>query len=97
MRYLRVQWLHSDTDEPVTLYSELDEEGWEVRKVEIFRDGRIGFASTIEESGSTILREKPFPSLEAIAAEPEFRPVLISKEDFEAVWAKRRSPARSPA
>ncbi len=52
MRYLRVQWLHSHPDEPVTLYSELDDEGWEVRKVEIFADGHIGFASKTEVVGS---------------------------------------------
>ena len=97
MRYLRVQWLHSHPDEPVTLYSELDDEGREVRKVEIFGDGHIGFASATEAVGSTVLGEKPVPPLEEIAADCEFRPSTISKEDFEAVWARRFSPIRSTA
>ena len=43
------------------------------------------------------LGEKPLPPLEEIAADREFRPSAISKEDFEAVWARRSSPIRSTA
>ena len=77
------------------LYSEVDSQGWEVRKVEIFADGRIGFASENEAVGSSELGEKPVPSQEEIAADQQFRPAEISKEEFEAVWLRRRSPARS--
>src|SRR5258705_13531981 len=43
MQYIRVRWKHALPDEPVELLSELDSESWEVRKVEVFRDGRLGF------------------------------------------------------
>jgi len=42
MTYLKVKWIHSHPDAPVLLYSELDRERWEVRKVEVFRDGSLG-------------------------------------------------------
>jgi hypothetical protein len=45
MTYFKCKWNHAYRDEPVLLYSELDEERWETRKVEIFRDGKMGFAS----------------------------------------------------
>jgi Domain of unknown function (DUF6881) len=92
MRYLRVEWVHSDPDDPVTLYSELDDEGWEVRKVEFFRDGRAGFASESETAGGTELGEKPVPPLEEIAADSQFRPASITREEFEKVWANRWRP-----
>lgn len=93
MRYLRVHWVHNHPDDPVELYSEIDEQGWEVRKVEVFPDGSRGFAGQDDHAGSTRLGETPLPSLEAIAKEPEFRPAQITPEEFERVWANRSSPA----
>jgi hypothetical protein len=92
MRYIHVQWLHSFPNEPVDLYSELDDVGWETRKLEVFRDGTVGFASRTESTGDTDLGEIPVPPLEEIAADPQFRPTLIAKEEFERLWAKRRPP-----
>jgi hypothetical protein len=38
---------------PVVLYSELDDNRFEVRKVEVFRDGRLGYADAVRSSGGT--------------------------------------------
>lgn len=95
MRYIRVQWIHSHPGHPVELYSELDDGCWEIRKVEIFPDGRVGFASATETAHSTELGEATVPPLEEIAADPQFRPEEISKEEFERVWARRLMPVRS--
>ena len=73
----------------------MDDEGWEVRKDEIFADGRVGFASGTEATPSTVLGEKPVPSVEEIATDRQFRPVLISREEFERIWTKRRDPVRT--
>jgi hypothetical protein len=97
MRHIRVQWLHTCPDEPATLYCELDDEGWEIRKVEIFPDGRIGFASAEGGGRPTVLGEKPVPPLEDIAADPQFRLAMIGKEEFESLWARRMGAARSTA
>jgi hypothetical protein len=43
----------------VILRSELDDERYEVRKVEIFSDGRMGFASEREASVETMLVRRP--------------------------------------
>lgn len=37
MRYFKIHWLHTFIDEPEYIFSEIDEEGYEVRKVEIFK------------------------------------------------------------
>jgi hypothetical protein len=95
MQYLRVQWLHSFPHDPVEIYSEIDDDGWETRKVEIFPDGSMGYASATDATPSTALGDEPLPPLEEIAADPQFRPERIGKDQFEIVWAKRLSSARS--
>lgn len=91
MKYIRVKWNHKHHDEPVLLYSELDTERWEKRKVEVFRDGRCGYASASESGGSTRLGEEPIPALTEIASDPQFEPVEITQQEFEEVWAKRKT------
>lgn len=91
MKYIKVTWIHSHPNEPVFLYSELDESRFEQRKVEIFADGRWGYASSSESLGTTRLGEAPVPSLAEIAADPQFSSEEISKEEFEAVLASLRS------
>jgi uncharacterized protein DUF6881 len=84
--YIRVRWLHDHPDDPVDLWSELDAERFEVRKVEIWRDGRVGFASRGRESGGTMLGTVATPPLSEIAADPEFEPEEISEVEFERFW-----------
>jgi hypothetical protein len=95
MHYIKVRWLHSHADEPILLYSELDQDGWETRKVEVFADGRIGYASATEATPSTRtkLSIEPLPPLDEIASDPQFQPVEITKDEFEEVWSTRRSSA----
>jgi hypothetical protein len=91
MKYIRVSWTHQDAQDPVLLYSELDSQRWEVRKIEIFRDGSVGYASAGSSSGDTKLGIVPVPELHVIAAEREFSPCEITKEEFEVLWRDRRS------
>ena len=86
MEYLKVRWIHEHPNEPVVLMSELDEDRYEVRKVEVFADGRIGFASTDQSSGETILGETAIPSPEEIASDPQFVVEVFDAQHFEEVW-----------
>jgi hypothetical protein len=87
MRYLRVTWAHDFADEPIELLSEIGDDGYETRKVEVFRGGRMTYADEIHSTGSTILGEKPIPPFEEIASESEFVPEWITRDGFEATWA----------
>jgi hypothetical protein len=89
MKYVRVAWKHQHPDEPVILYSELDAHRFEVRKVEVFRNGRCGYASAEGESGGTKLGVLAMPELSEIAKDRQFEPIEISPEEFESVWARR--------
>ena len=89
--YIRVAWLHSFPDEPCLLYSEIDIERREIRKVEEFPNGCLGFACAETSSPKTKLGEEPIPPLVEIAADPQFSPVEITKAQFEAIWDKATS------
>lgn len=89
MIYMKAWWHHDSTDEPVLLYSELDAQRWEIRSVEVFRDGRIGYASEAESAGPTMLGQLPVPEFDEIRADPEFDVEEITREEFEAVWERR--------
>jgi hypothetical protein len=88
MNYICVKWKHAFSDEPILLYSEMDDNRWEVRKVEIFADGRVGYATAVESSGGSHLGEAPIPSVQEIANDPQFEPTVITKEEFDAVWRR---------
>ena len=77
MTYIKVKWFHASPDDPVLLYSELDSERWEKRKVEVFRDGHCGYASANQATDSTRLGEEPIPSLAEIAADAQFEPSAL--------------------
>ena len=86
--YLKVHWKHQFDEEPVLLYSELDSDRWENRKVEIFEDGPMVPAASGVRSGKTRLGEVPLPSIAEIAADPQFEPIEITAEEFEEIWKR---------
>jgi hypothetical protein len=69
----------------------LDEQRFEVRKVEVFRNERCGYATADEEVGGTGLGVVAVPELAEIAKDPEFEPAEITKDEFEQVWKRRKS------
>ncbi|WP_215145145.1 DUF6881 domain-containing protein [Exiguobacterium qingdaonense] len=86
MQFLKIEWIHKIADEPYIIYAELDDIGYENRKIEIYKNGRIGYATQSSEFGGSILSEHPYPTVEEISANSEFIPVQISKEEFERIW-----------
>ena len=90
MQYYCVEWLHDCPSDPVIIYSETDANGWEMRKMEVFADGTATYATEAEQTGDSFLAEVQMPSLAEIAADPEFLPRLITKREFEAIWAMTR-------
>ena len=86
MAYLKVRWIHENPNDPVLLMSELDADRYEVRKVEAFADGRLGFASADHSSDETVLGEKPVPPASDIATDPQFIVEEFGAEEFERAW-----------
>ena len=88
MAYIKVRWKHEHPNDPILLYIEMDNERWEVRRVEVFPDGSFGYADRSTSRGTTSLSSEPISTLSQIAANPEFEPVTITNDEFEAVWLK---------
>lgn len=85
--YIRVKWIHTIPSEPIWIYSELDSGGWELRKVEVYADGTMGFADQYSSVGGSSLSIEALPTVAEINSDSQFEPVEITKEEFEAVWA----------
>lgn len=73
-------------DEPVLLFAEIDEDGWEVRKVDQYGDGTLDRAGDGEGSERTVLGERRVPTLNVINSDPDFTAEAITAEEFETVW-----------
>jgi hypothetical protein len=86
MKYLKVEWVHEFMNEPMLICSEIDEHRNEIRKIEMFRDGRVGYANNEIEYGGSALSEWPLPEIDEIALDDQFKPTEISKEYFEKIW-----------
>lgn len=87
--YFACHWHHTLPEEPVELYGELDEGRWEVRKIEVYRDGQAVVLGPKDlEPGAKTLAEAPIPTLEEIAADPQFEAREITREEFEALWKR---------
>ena len=54
----KVVWPHDATDDPVVLSHELDGERCELRKVEVYADGRMDRADADSRTGSTRLSDQ---------------------------------------
>lgn len=89
MKYIKVEWEHDDDEDPILIFSEIDDALWEHRKVEVFRDGRQGFADKSEERGGSMLGQKQWPDLNVLGAEPEFNITELDAQEFERIWANR--------
>lgn len=87
MKYLKTIWNHNHQDEPSNIYQEIDDSSYEVRKIEIMKDGQvIGYASEAGEFGASILADQKIPTIEEISQEDEFIAAEITKTEFETAW-----------
>lgn len=93
MKYLDVLWRHASPSEPVRLLSEVDETGWELRKLEFFFDHRVGYAGAGVESGGTRLSSEPLPPLAEINAQREFDGREVDRAVFESLWQEHAGHA----
>ena len=88
MIYVDVIWHHSDPAYPVRLVSELDENRWECRKLEFYRDGRVGAASKIGATLDTALSLERVPSIDEINKDREFTAKPIGPDAFRVLWSE---------
>ena len=81
MLYYKTIWNHTNDYDPIVMYSAIDEERYETKRLDIFRDGHVAYFDTRTPME---LSEAPYPSdFDAINATGEFDVAEISSIDFE--------------
>jgi len=88
MDYVFVTWTQNDRSMPSAVYSEIDAARREVRKVEVFADGRYGFASSAASRPPTQLGLDAVPPLSEIARDRALETRKGTAAEFEAMWQK---------
>lgn len=83
---MKVKWIHTFSDEPILIYSELTSERYEARKVEYFVGGKYALASNELEQGDTSLSVSPVPEIAEINRDPQFQAEEITEGEFNAIW-----------
>lgn len=86
MEYIKVRWIHSFSDEPSIIFSELDSDRNEIRKIEKYKNGKVQIASQHIYSHFCQLSIYSIPFLDEINSDNQFEGCLISKEEFEKEW-----------
>ena len=88
MMYIKVKWVNNFPGEPGVIYSEMNDERWERRKIEVFPDGSVIRADPLHSVGATRLAEEPLPSNDEIVKDPQFILEEISRREFEELWCR---------
>lgn len=86
MRYILVEYDHAQEDDPVRVYSEVDRDGLEKRRVEFYGNG-LWFAYGEEHGGDEALSKTPFPAeVRTLNVPGEVTARTISASVFREVW-----------
>ena len=88
IEFIAVQWRHHFEEEPIRIVSELDEQRMEARKLEFYKNGRVGYADRTRTANGTTLGSEPVPALSEINADPQFLATLIPASEFEMLWSR---------
>ena len=85
--YFRAEWKIPDEEGPKITWIELDNEFYDVRKIEKFKNGDVFIANKDigNEETNTCLSEKPYPSIAEMSSD-NIEVNQISKDEFDEIW-----------
>lgn len=96
MEWIEITWIHKNEHFPERIFMEVADDRYNTRKVEFFKNGKIGYAIDSIEMNGTALNEAVFPSVEeynqlnSIHSDPhslsQLNATSITKEKFESFW-----------
>ncbi len=92
MKYIHIQWNHDLPDAPTDVYSELDDNRMEIRKIEVFGDQTVGYALLGLASELTSLRPTPVPYVSQLNQDPKASARDIEWHEFDDLWDKLVKP-----
>lgn len=68
------------------MWDELDDRRWTIRCVRRHRDGTLAAYSYDLPHWRDVMPDGPLPPVGTLAADPQLRVRVITREDFETVW-----------
>lgn len=87
LKYIMLKWIHDLKNEPCIIYSEIDDQQYEVRKIEVYKNGTVSKYAEKEADLQMELGDVAFPqNLDVINQDKQFYAQYISKEEFESIW-----------
>ncbi len=87
MEYIQLEWFHDVAEDPCIIYSEINGQRYEVRKIAAFKDGTYMKCNEEMINSQIELADVPFPvNLEEINQDKQFYAKYISKEEFQEKW-----------
>lgn len=94
--FLKIEFINYNSSDLCDFtYSEIGEDRYEIRKIDIWKNGKIEFAFDDIEYGNTFLGIEPMPSLEVLNYEDKWGKTIaqeISFKEFEQVWEEKVVP-----
>ena len=90
MEYIQLEWFHDMKTEPYIIYSEINDMRYEVRKIEVFKDGTYIKCSEEMVDSKIELADIPFPAdLNEINSDKQFcaKYHFFTKEWWQ-IWKK---------
>jgi hypothetical protein len=88
MKYLAVEWKTTDPTNPVEMFYEVGDDGWETRKVEAYQDGKLDMADGNHKTGDTWLSPEKMIEIDEINEDSQFAAREITKSEFDEVFQK---------
>ena len=86
MEYILIERIHEEIDEPNKIYSELDRDRMETRRVEFYPSGMC-FAYGDEHGHEEVLAKEPFPTdLRELETDEDTKAHTISRQIFREIW-----------
>lgn len=91
--YIKCFWKYIDDETPVIMFYEvdLDNERYATRMIEVFPNGKIYLGAN---EGFAFVSETSVPNVDEINKDDEFMAEVISKAEFEKMYALRRYPIK---
>ncbi|WP_270166694.1 DUF6881 domain-containing protein [Paenibacillus sp. SYP-B4298] len=88
MKYIKMKIIEVELRIPKIIYLEVTDDGVELRKVQFYLDGTVGFASEELEYERTRLSGQYLPSVEELNEACYFIASYTTPHEFEQLWRK---------
>lgn len=88
MTYVHSKSRQNRPQRPTEYFVEFDALRNEIRKVEIYQDGRFGYATQGKNTPGTELGLLPAPPFSEILKIPDLESWQITAAEFDAIWKK---------